>query len=109
MDLFFALHKPKEFHNTPHGKGHAMSILSVCNIKCCRTALYFAGEEREVYLLGGHEMRGKGICNLPDKRLKLFELIVRERRPSKPHRIIRLWTRTVERYGVIPTFIDTFN
>ena len=32
-----------------------------------------------------------------NERLKLFELIVRERRSSEPHRIIRLWARTVER------------
>jgi hypothetical protein len=26
MELIFALHKPEEFRNTPHGKGHAVSI-----------------------------------------------------------------------------------
>jgi len=54
-------------------------------------------------------MGRKCICNFTNKRLKLFELIVCERRSSKPYRIIRLWARTVERYGAIPAFIDTFN
>jgi hypothetical protein len=35
-------------------------------------------------------MGRKSIWNLADKRLKLFELIVRDGRPSEPHRIIRL-------------------
>jgi hypothetical protein len=43
MELFFALHQPEEFHNTPQGKSHAVSILPVCNIECRCTALYFAG------------------------------------------------------------------
>ena len=42
MKLFFALHKPEEFDNTPHRHCHAMSILLVCNIKCYSTTLYFA-------------------------------------------------------------------
>jgi hypothetical protein len=61
-----------------------MSILSVCNIKSRRTALHFARQEREVHLLGGHEIGCKSICNLANKRLKLFKLIVRECRSSEP-------------------------
>jgi hypothetical protein len=86
-----------------------MSILSIGDVESRGAALYFARQEREVHLPGGHEMGRKSIWNLADKRLKLFELIIRERRPSEPHRIIRLWARTVKRFGAIPAFINTFN
>lgn len=41
MKLFFALYNPEEFDNTSHSQGHAVSILSVCNIKCRGAALDF--------------------------------------------------------------------
>jgi hypothetical protein len=62
-----------------------------------------------VYLLGGHKIGRISICNLANKGLKIFELIVCKRRSSEPHRIIRLRARTVERYGAILAFINTFN
>ena len=42
IKLFFALHKPEKFDNTPHRYCYVMSILLVCDIKCCSTTLYFA-------------------------------------------------------------------
>jgi hypothetical protein len=85
-----------------------MSILLIGDIESRGAALYFARQEREVHLPGGHEIRRKSIRNVADERLELFELIVRERRPSKPHRIIRLRASTVERFSAIPAFINTF-
>jgi hypothetical protein len=47
MKLFFALHKSKEFDNTSHRQGHAMSILSVRNIKRRGAALDLTCKKRE--------------------------------------------------------------
>jgi hypothetical protein len=108
VKLLFTFYKSEEFDYTSYYKCYAMSILLIGDIESCGAALYFARQEWEVYLPGGHEIRCKSIWNVADKRLKLFELIVHKRRPSKPHRIIRLWASTVERFGVILAFIDTF-
>ena len=42
MKLLFALHKSKKLDNTSHGKSHAMSILTVCNVESYSIARYFA-------------------------------------------------------------------
>lgn len=39
----------------------------------------------------------KSICNVANKSLKLFEVIVHERRLSERHRLV---AKTVEKYGV---------
>jgi len=42
MKLLFALHNV-EFKDFPHSDGNTMSILSICDIKCCGAALHLSG------------------------------------------------------------------
>jgi hypothetical protein len=107
MEFLFAIYYPKKSNNTPYCQGHAVSILSVYNIKCCGIALNLTGQEWEVHLRGGHEMGRKSIWNLTNKRLKLFQLIVCKCRLFKSYRIIRLWAKAVKRFGAILAFINT--
>ena len=57
VKLLFTLHKSEEFDDTPHRHGHAVSILPICDIKCCGTALNLARQEREVHVVCSHEER----------------------------------------------------
>lgn len=90
VKLFFTIQKPKKFNNAPHCQGHAMSILPICDIKRYRTTLHFAGYEREVHVVGGHEERT--VREVADKGFESFELIFRERLPPEPYRVVWLWT-----------------
>src|ERR1700712_5301040 len=107
MKLVFALYKPEEFDYTPHRHCHAMSILSVGDIKCCSTTLCFAGEEREVHGVCSHEERS--FRELTHKRLDPFELIFRERLPPECYGVVRLRTGLGDGDGIVPAFIYTFD
>lgn len=55
VQLHFTTNESEELYNSSHCKGHAMSIVSVCDIKCGGAALHFARQEREVHIVRGHE------------------------------------------------------
>ena len=80
MEFLFALHYPKEFHNPPYGKSHAMSILPVCSIESRGTVFHLTRQKREVHLPGGREIGGKSVSNITNERYQLFESIVYESR-----------------------------
>jgi hypothetical protein len=42
VEFFLALYEPEKLNDGSDCESHAMNILSVCGIKCCSTALYFA-------------------------------------------------------------------
>ena len=58
VKLFFALYSFIELDNASYGNYHAISVLSVCDIKYYSTAVYLAHEERGVHLVGCHEKGG---------------------------------------------------
>lgn len=64
---FFAINK-----HTPPRQAHAVSILSIYNIKCRSTALNLTGQEQEVHLPDGHEIKRGSILSLANERLKLL-------------------------------------
>jgi len=81
MQLLFPLSKTEELDDTPYSKSHTMSVLSICNVERCCTALHLAGEEREIHPEGCNEERS--IENAADERIKPFELLVRKCRSAK--------------------------
>lgn len=107
MELFFALHKPKEFDYTPYCYCYAMSILSVCDIQCYSTILCFTGKEREVYRVHGYKERS--FCELANERLNPFELIFCERLPPKRYGVVGLWAGLGDGDGIVLAFIHTFD
>jgi hypothetical protein len=76
MELLFALYKPKEFDYTLHRHFHVIGILSVCDIKCYNTALYFVDAGREVHRVCTH--KEGSFCELAHGRSGPFELTFRE-------------------------------
>lgn len=84
-----------------------MSILSVCDTKCCSTTLRLAGEEREVHGVVGHEERS--FCELAHERFNPFELIFRERLPPECYEVVGLRTGLGDGDGTAPAFIHTFD
>lgn len=90
MKFFLMLHQFKEFNNTFHHKSHAVSILSICNIKSLNLTLHFTHQKQQVHLLCDHEVESATVFNLSHKRCMCFELLICECRLSEPHRIVRL-------------------
>jgi len=108
VQLFLALHRPKKFDKSSYGDGHAVRVLAVGDVQRCRAAFYLAGEEGKVHPRCGHEV-GEGLgAYLTHKRLKLFELFLRERRSAKSHGVVGLRTGTMKRDCAVPAFVDTF-
>ena len=107
MEFLFALHQSEEFDSTPHRHRHAVSILSVCNIKCRSTALNLTGQKREVHLPASHEIGRKSIWNLADERLKLSQLIQPSLTPStKGSRCMAPYVARVSAEGAINRVIS---
>src|SRR5271163_2996155 len=77
VHFLFALREFEELDNSSHCKGHAMSILPICDIECCSATLHFARQEREVHEIRGHEEGS--VCELANNGLDPFELILCER------------------------------
>lgn len=76
MKLFFALHKSEEFDNTSYRQVHAVSILSVHNIKRRGAALDLVCKKQEVHIVCTHEERH--FREATNKRLDFFKLIFGE-------------------------------
>lgn len=55
MKLFLVLHEPEQFYDFSNRKSYTVRVLSICHVKCGRTALYFAQEEGKVHVLCIHE------------------------------------------------------
>lgn len=91
MKLFFALCKSEEFDNTSHRQGHAMSILSVYNIKRRSVTLYLACKKREVHIVCTHEERH--FREVTNERLDFFKLIFGECSLLESNSIVGLWTK----------------
>jgi hypothetical protein len=67
VQLLFPLDKSEQLDDAPHGKSHAVSVLSVGDVKRCSTALHFARKEREVHPVGCDE--NGGIIDVADERI----------------------------------------
>lgn len=89
MDLPLPLDKSEELDDAPHGKSHAVSVLSVGDVKHCSTALHFAREEREAHPVGCDE--NGGIIDAADERIEPVELLARNCGSPESSRVIRLW------------------
>lgn len=58
MKLLFALYSSVKLDDAPYSNSHAVSVLSISNVKRCSTALHFAREEWEVHSFGCDEEGG---------------------------------------------------
>ena len=106
VELFVTFHSFVEFDNTSYGNSHTVSVLSVCDIKGCGTALHLACQEREVHPVSCDE---KGVLvNAADKRIKLIELLVGKCGLPESNRVIWLRPWTLHWYVAYPAFINTF-
>ena len=76
MELPLPLDKLEVLDDAPYGKSHAVSVLSVCDIKRCSTALHFAREELEVHPAGCDEKGG--IIDAADERIEPVVLLARD-------------------------------
>ena len=108
VKLFLAPYKSKKFDKSSYGDGHAMRVLAIGNVESRGAALHLAGEERKVYPRCSHEIGKKLGPGLTHERLKLIQLFLCERGSPESHRVVRLWTSTLELFCVIPAFVDTF-
>lgn len=55
VKLFLTLNQPEKLDNRLDGKGHAIRILLVCDVKRCSTVLDFVGKEGKVYVVYGYK------------------------------------------------------
>ena len=107
VQLLLTLGKSKNLDDASHSKRDAVRILPVCDVERRRAAFHFGGEEREVHVEGGHEVRRPR--QLANPRLKLAQLLFCECRSVELYGIVRLRTRFGHRYGIFPAFIDKFD
>ncbi len=107
MKLFLSFHSSVEFDHTSYGNSHAVSVLSVGDIKCRGTTLDLAGEERKVHPRCGYEVGERLGPDLTHKRFELFELFLCERRSPESYGEVGLWAGTMERDYAVPAFINT--
>ena len=91
MKLFFTLCKSEEFDNTSHCQGHAMSILSVRNIKRHSAALNLTCKKQEVHIVYTH--KEQYFREVTNKRLDFFKLIFGECNLLESNSIVGLRTR----------------
>ena len=107
VKFILTLYKLEKLNNSPDRESHAVSILPVCDIKCCSTAFYFARQEREVHIVRGHKERH--IHNIAQNGFYFGQLFFRERGSLESHSIVGLRTRPKEGDRIILTFVNTFN
>ena len=107
MKLLLALYSSTELDDAPYSNSHAVSVLSISDVKRCSTALYFAREEREVHSVGCDEEGG--IIDGANERIEPTQLLVRERGPPKSKAVIRLRPWALHRNTTCPAFINIFD
>jgi len=83
------LHSFVKLDNTLHSNCHAVSVLSVSDIKCCSTTLHFACEKQKVHSIGCDEK--EGIIDGADEQIKPVELLNCKHRLSEFNKVIQLW------------------
>ena len=80
-----------------YGNSHAVSVLSICDIKCRSAAFYPAREESDLYPVGCNK---KGCFpNTADERIDRFELLVGDCKYPKSNGIFRLRPWTLDGYA----------
>ena len=107
VELFFSVYRTVKLNDPSHTKCHAVSILSICEVKRCRATLDFAGEKWKVHAEVGHKKRG--IEDGADERPKSLELFGHECGALESDGIVRLRPGTLHWNALCPGFICTFN
>ncbi len=107
VKLLLVLHSFVELDDTSHGQSHTVSVLSICDVKCCGTALHFACKEGKIHSVGCNKK--EGLINATDEQIDLFELLVSKCKLSESNRVIRLRLETLRWYAAHSAFVDTFN
>ena len=107
MDFFPTFYMPVELDDSFYSNSHTMSILSICDMKCCSTTLHLACQERKVHPPRAHEIGSIKIFDFSNQRLQLIKLFIRECRSRESHRIVGLWTAVNDGCSAVPAFINT--
>ncbi len=107
MDLLLASYGLEEFDHTSDRNSHAMSILTVGNVKSRRATFDFDSQERKVHVICGQE---KGAARrIANERLQPDQLTLGESRARESNGIVRLRTRFGHGDTTVPAFIDTLD
>lgn len=105
VQLFLAVYRFIKLYDTSHGYSHAMSVLSVSDIKCRSIALDFACKEGKIHPVGCNEI--EGLPDATDKRTDLPKLLVRECGSSESNRVIWFRLGTFYWYAAHPAFVGS--
>lgn len=90
VKLHFTINESEEIYSSSYRKGHAISILSVCDIERCGAALHLACEKREVHVKRSHGERFVAGDEVANEGSKLVELGCCKGFAFESHRIVRL-------------------
>ncbi len=87
VKLFLALYSFVELDDTSHDNSHAVSVLSIDDVKRCSIALHLTDKKREVHSINCDEK--EVIEDVVNERIELLELLVNKDRSSKLNRVVR--------------------
>ena len=110
VQLFLALHRPKELDKSSDGDSHAVRVLAIGNVESGGAALHLAGEEGEVHPCCSHEICNDLGARLTHERFQLIQLFLGECGSPESHGKVRLWTGFMQREGeyAVPALISCF-
>jgi hypothetical protein len=108
VQFFFSSYQLEQLNDPSHSKRHAVRILPVGNVECCRSAFQLACEKGEVHVVRGHEERR--VRQVSNEWPELAQLLLGECRSAESHGVVGSRARDIfQRDSIVPAFVDTFS